>query len=350
MALYDPELGYYATPERREIGRDGDFYTSVAVGDTFGMLLGHRIAQVFRDAGFGSESFAIVEQGAHDGQLARDVLAALDRDDPALAGMIRYRIVESRPQVRGALEAAFAVESRVEVVDSLDAARSPAGVFVCNELLDAFPVRRFVRRNGAWRELGVRTLGERERDGSGPVPARFPSFAWTEGEPVPMVDLPVELVEASDLPEGYRTEYAPAIRDWVSEAASLFERGRWWIFDYGFESDDYFHPSRSEGTLRCYRDHEAHDDPFDAPGETDITAHVNFTHLRQWAGESGLEARPLTDQHHFLVESARPWLLRIEREGIAAEPETAKRLRQFQTLTHPGLMGRQFRVAEFVRR
>jgi len=340
MALYHDVHGYYADPARRAVGREGDFYTSVAVGDTFGMLLSHRIRRIRRDA-FGSRAdFVIVEQGAHDGQLARDILAGIDRDAADWAADAVYRIVEPRGGIRKSLEERFADESRVEIVASLEEARAPAGLFLCNELLDAFPVRRLEWSGGGWRELGV--TAKREDGGI--------RFSWkllpeTEGE----VELPPELDGRSEFPEGYRTEYAPGLRGWMSEAARLFDRGLWWIVDYGLESGDYYDVGRTDGTLRCYRGHRAHNDPFSAPGETDLTAHVNFTHLRQWAEEAGLVAHPLTDQHHFLVEAARPWLLRVESEGRGGEAETAKRLRQFQTLTHPALMGRQFRVAEFAK-
>jgi len=333
MALYHPEFGYYADPEARPVGRGGDFFTSVSVGETFGLLLAHRIDGARRDH-FGAEAgLSIVEQGAHDGQLARDILGGLE--EIGAAPGIDYRIVEPRGAVRGRLRERFEREGlgeRVSVVESAAAAAASQGVFLCNELLDAFPVRRLRFEAGEWREWRV-GLGE---DG----------FRWVS-RPLPAALAGVAAEWGGDFPEGYVTEIRPAVDDWMAEVAGLFERGLWWVVDYGFEAADYYSPARREGTLRCYREHSAIDDPFVAPGEVDITAHVDFTHLGRAAIREGLRVEPLTDQHHFLTEAARPWLLSLE--GAPPEGAAARRLRQFQTLTHPTLMGQQFKVAQFSR-
>lgn len=334
LALYHPEFGYYARPWERSVGRSGDFFTSVSVGALFGELLARRIAGEWRDRLGGAIPLAIVEQGAHDGQLACDIARALGNLGDSVPAW-DYRVVEPRESVRERLRERFLGEglgNRVRVVPSLAEAAAESGVFLCNELLDAFPVDRLVLEGGEWRELRVGRSGDRPGWVSHPLREGLAPFAGELG---------------TGFPEGYETEVCPAVESWTAEAAGLFERGLWWIIDYGFESDDYFSPARRTGTLRCYRAHRADEDPFSAPGETDITAHVNFTHLRRAAESAGMAWEGLTDQHHFLTEAARPWLLSLE--GKPPEGEEATRLRQFRTLTHPGLMGRQFHVATFSR-
>ncbi|MEM9015487.1 MAG: hypothetical protein AAGC68_00640, partial [Verrucomicrobiota bacterium] len=76
IVLYDPEAGYYSRPENRVIGRDGDFYTSVSVGSTFGFLLAERVRRDWK-ASFRGDRPLLVEMGAHDGRLARDIIVAL---------------------------------------------------------------------------------------------------------------------------------------------------------------------------------------------------------------------------------------------------------------------------------
>src|SRR5690606_29621915 len=78
-------------------------------------------------------------------------------------------------------------------------------------------------------------------------------------------------------PHGYTTEVCPAVGSHVRMAASLLEKGWIFLIDYGYPAAEYYAPHRVTGTLRCYRNHRAHEDPFDAPGETDITAHVDFS-------------------------------------------------------------------------
>jgi SAM-dependent MidA family methyltransferase len=340
LALYHPEWGYYsrrgATPGFREVGRSGDFFTSVSVGETFGLLLAHRIARAW-ETDFGRTlPFVLVEQGGHDGRLARDILTGLREIGTQLLEGLEYRLVEPRPALREVLEAGLTSDpaDRLRIVDSLEAARAPAGLFLCNELLDAFPVELLVFTEGMWHERRVgwdaATAGPAWV--TGPLRPEWTAFAESLG---------------TEFPEGYVTEICPAVDAWMKDAARLFDRGLWWIIDYGHERADYYLPQRSTGTLRCYRGHRAGENPFDHPGEQDLTAHVDFTRVEEAAGREGLARRLFTDQHHFLIDAGRPWLLSLE--GKAPDPAAAKRLRQFQTLTHPSMMGQQFKVMELGR-
>lgn len=329
LVLYHPDYGYYSDPKQRAIGREGDFFTSVSVGETFGFLLAEQIRQEWEKWG-DNEPVVIVEQGAHDGQLARDIVNAM-RD----AGQTcDYRIVEPRDRIREWLEKQFREEGMGEIsfVPSFKEAKANRGIFLCNELLDAFPFRRLVFDGSAWKEMRVGTVEGQLAWVSEEVDERLAHFSEEMG---------------SEFEAGYETEVCLSLERWISEAADLFEQGLWWVIDYGYESSEYFSPSRTRGTLRCYRGHRASEDPFEAPGRIDITAHVNFTHLINAAESTGLMTRALTDQHHFLISAAREWLLSIE--GAPPSGSTAKQLRQFQTLTHPSMMGQQFKVAQFSR-
>ncbi len=339
LALYHKDFGYYSVPATRQIGRKGDFFTSVSVGETFGFLLAHRIRGEIGQRFDAAEPVFVIEQGAHDGQLAIDILRGWDEissQPEKPSGELRYRIIEPRESVREVLRERFVTEGygdRIEVVDSASAASAEQGIFVCNELLDAFPVDILTFLDGRWLEKVV-TVDESEK-----------ALAWGTRELSDQLK-PFADNLGTDFPEGYETEVCPAIDEWVPEIATLFSgSGLWWVIDYGYEAADYYAPSRRTGTLRCYRKHEATEDPFEAVGETDITAHVNFSHLATAAGAGGLVMKQFTDQHHFLIHAAKPWLRSLE--GQAPDKGTAARLRQFQTLTHPSLMGQQFKVMEF---
>lgn len=335
LALYHPRHGYYASAAEgggfRRLGRGGDFYTSVSVGDTFGWLLARRLVAEWETVFDRPESFVVVEQGGHDGRLALDVVAALREIGAPFLGTFEYRLVEPREGLRDRLAGMLPQGGPVRVLPSLAEARAPVGVFLCNELLDAFPVDLLVFTGGEWRERRVAW----DAAAAGP--------AWTDG---PLSDFQARFVAelGEGFPEGYVTEVCPAVDDWMKEAAGLFGRGVWWIVDYGYERPDYYAPERRNGTLRCYRGHRAGEDPFEAPGDQDLTAHVDFTRVEEAAARAGLRKRRFTDQHHFLVEAARSWLLSLE--GRPPDAVAAKRIRQFQTLAHPALMGRSFRVME----
>ena len=337
IVLYDENRGYYSSPESRVIGRSGDFYTSVTVGETFGLLLAHALVREV-DAHFNPEAdFVIVEQGAHDGRLARDIMGGLREISHSIAGKVEYRIVESRKPVREMLRQTLAADpaaAHFKVVETFEKAKAPQGVFLCNELLDAFPVHCLIHTRGRWQErcVGLDEAGAQLDWVSRPLPESLAEFAGKLGH---------------EFPEGYLTEVCPFVDKWMVEAAQLFEKGLWWVIDYGFERSDYYRPQRRTGTLRSYDGHRAGENPFVSLGRQDIPAHVDFTRLELAAGKEGLEKGQFTDQHHFLIEAARPWLLAME--GKAPDKATAKRLRQFQTLTHPSLMGQQFKMMELRR-
>ncbi len=314
LALYHPVLGYYSRAP--EIGKKGDFYTSVSVGACFGKLLGRQLLQI-REQLAGTGEFAVYEQGAHSGQLASDIL----REAPGL----RYRIVEPSEKLQ-ALQREL-LGAAVEIEPSL-AAHAPvdSGAYLANELLDALPVKRVRFEGGAWQELRV-VLGEHG--------------AFVEKASPLEDDSLLELLPESTV-EGHTTELCPGIRRLLEEIHGAFLRGVVILIDYGMPATDYFGPERAEGTLRCYRQHRATDNPFEAVGHTDITAQVNFSHVCRFARETGFRILGYTDQNRFLTGIAQPWLL--EMEGQRPSPEVMKEIHQFQTLTQPGNMGRLFKV------
>lgn len=334
LALYEPELGYYSKAGRL-IGREnGDFYTSVSVGKCFGLLLGYAIEAEWDKAGRPAD-WLIAEQGAHDGQLALDIIEGLQQRKCPLLEILRYVVIDPHAGRRDYLKKRLLEVPLADVVATADGLKAGAGVFLCNELVDAFPVHRIRWEKGKWQELWV----TRADSASG--------FALDPRD----IDDPALLAEASridteDFSEGYTTEINLAMRDWLLSVCGVFEQGQgnWWLIDYGHREEDYYSPSRREGTLRCYRLHHASDDALENLGETDITAHVNFSRLADFATEAGLTCDPLQDQHEFLIRAAKPWLLAMEESGTTQEANNKKLLRQFQTLTHPGIMGRAFKV------
>ena len=322
MALYHPECGYYARVPVRT-GRAGDFYTSVSVGPVFGELMAGQFCEVWEQLGRPQE-FTILERGAGDGAFARDVLTCARQTRPDFFAALRYRIDEPLP-----VPAAAQRQSLAEFADRFtgDAGGPFTGVFFANELLDAVPFRRVRRMEGEWRELLV---GLDESGAFREVPGELRDYAALRR----LQGL------GDDFPDGYTTEVAPAVGTEVWLAGSALERGAAFFFDYGFSGEDYYHPGRTAGTLRCYRAHRAHEDPFDAPGDTDITAHVDFTLAARAAARGGCDVLAFIEQGRFLTGAAEPVLRRMD--GRHPDSEAARWLRQFRTLTHPEQMGRSF--------
>ncbi|MEO0017718.1 MAG: hypothetical protein RLZZ522_1001 [Verrucomicrobiota bacterium] len=325
-ALYHPELGYYARSSR-QVGRGGDFFTSVSVGPLFGELLARRFCAWWEGAG-GPTPWRIIESGAHDGTLAADILNGLARLNPAALAALQYAIPEPLPQLRAAqMETLQPFAGQVSVVASaaeLAAAPLP-GIAFGNEVLDALPFHVVEWRLGRWQACKVGCTP----DGG---------FCWVLGQ------LPADAAWVAALgpefPEGYRTEIRTNHAAFIRPLLAGLTQGRVLWLDYGFATPEYYHPARTGGTLRTFSRHRAAADPLQTPGEIDLTAHVDFTAVAQTCVALGCHVAGFRTQAAWLTAVARPWLLAME------DRPDARLLRQFQTLVHPAHLGACFQVLE----
>jgi SAM-dependent MidA family methyltransferase len=329
LALYCPNFGYYEQ-QGESPGRAGDYFTSVSVGPLFGELLATRFAGWLGRMPGGARQ--IVEAGAHDGRLARDILRRLQTHHPGVFESLDYWILEPSALRRKSQEETLGqFPGRVRWFGSWNELPSSGvhGVIFSNELLDAMPVHRlgWDARAQKWFEWGV-TLEKGH-------------FAWTklsrpeEGVPIPV--LPEKLLAV--LPDGFTTEACPAAVVWWRRAAEALRVGKLLAFDYGLTAEQFFAPERRDGTLRAYFRHHATADVLARPGEQDLTASVNFSVIRDAGESAGLTTEIFATQAQFLTEIAA---------GLAGDPKNQEWLaasaRQFQTLTHPEHLGRTFRV------
>jgi SAM-dependent MidA family methyltransferase len=283
IALYEPGLGFYERPGV-VLGPAGEFYTAAHVVPWFGRSIARRIAREHARAGRPGR-FTVVELGAGDGRLAQSILGGL----PLELGTeveLTYVIVErSEALARLALARLAEVAGGAEVLraDGLASVGPLHGCVIANELLDALPFRRLVRRGSAWRELGVRRSGER--------------YQWAESDG-PAASLPVGLPEAED---GTVLEVSPAAEALVREVADHLAEGVALFVDYGMEEAELLaaHPG---GTLAAVRGHRDLPDPLDAPGRSDLSAFVNLTRLRRAARSSGLVELAVRPMREALVD------------------------------------------------
>jgi len=328
-ALYTPDLGYYSRGTR-QVGRGGDFFTSVSVGPLFGRLLARRFLHEWEKLGSPGR-WRIIECGAHDGTLANDVLGEISRIHPTAFSALEYVIPEPLAKLQSAQRgtlAAFAEKTRFIPDASILATDPLPGIAFGNELLDALPFHVVQWQSGGWRECRVACGADGD-------------FTWDTGHEITDPALLWALAElGTDFPEGYRTEVRTNFGEFLAPLARALSIGLMIWPDYGFARPEYYLPDRKTGTLRTFSNHRAAEDPFERPGEIDITAHVDFTAV---AGASlDLGGKPLVfkSQGSWLTENGRDWLLSLE-----GNPDLAA-LRQFQTLTHPAHLGGSFHVLE----
>lgn len=322
-ALYDRECGYYASG-RAAIGAAGDFFTNVSVGPVFGEILAGQFVEMWEALGRPSD-FRLIEQGANDGRLARDVLEALLASP--LDG-VPLTIIEPSDGLQQA-QARMLDGFPVDWVSEVACLQETTGVHYSNELFDAFPVH-LVRSDGRrWVEVTVESRGG--------------ALCWGEREAAGELAAAVAPWPARQA--GFTTEVCLAYRPFLSELSIKLRRGFLLAVDYGLSEEALLAPHRTAGTLSCYRAHHRDANPLASPGEKDLSVHVNFTKLIADAGLGGWTLQHLTDQHHFLVGAATAMLLELD--GQAPDAKTSKKLRSLRTLLHPEGMGRKFHALLF---
>lgn len=327
--LYHPRCGYYMTPRER-IGKGGDFFTSSSVHALFGRLIARQLVQM--DELLGGEMFEVVEQGAGEGHLAFDILDALAVEAPGLYARIRYTLVEVGPASRERQARMLAAHAdRVAWCDAVSW-RVTRGCFLSNELVDAFPVHVVEKRGAELREVHVvngaaGAFAEELRAPS--TPALAEHFKWLGVAPV----------------EGNRAEVNLAAPVWMREVANRIDRGFVMTIDYGYPAAELYALHRRAGTLLCYRQHQADDDPYTAVGEKDITAHVDFTALQQAGTEAGLDVLWFGEQYRFLLGLGFfEELLRLQEQCADEREARALRLTLKNLILPEQGMGETFKV------
>jgi SAM-dependent MidA family methyltransferase len=328
QALYHPLYGYYSI-DRTRIGKAGDFFTNVSVGELFGEILADQFVQLSHFLG-AADDFKLVEQGAEDGQLAKDILRALGRESKS-AGW-EYWIVE-RFAKKVAQQSAHLGTAPIPVrwLPDLQSPSSVSGIVFCNELLDALPCHLVEHDGKKWSEVCVQNKGG------------IFDFVRIPIRDKKLADHVLCLPTPSVTP--YRTEVNLGALNWIRSAARALTRGFILIIDYGFPQTEYYSPARTEGTLTGYYRHRRQKDVLQRPGEIDITAHVDFTAVTQAALSAGCSLLGFTDQHHFMVGAAEQRLLEIElltHRGSMAEDQE-RFLREYKSLMHPHTMGLAFK-------
>jgi SAM-dependent MidA family methyltransferase len=346
LALYHPDYGYYEEqPER--IGRRGDYCTAVSVGSLLGEMLAQRCAQWLEE--LGDREFHLFEAGAHDGRLARDMLAWFGQDRPDLAARLHYWVVEPSPR-RRAWQAQTLAQHLAQVRWLAGwrqlAGKTVRGVIFSVELLDAFPTHRlgWNAATKGWFEWGV-TIA---KDGFTWV--RLPGQWRAQSQPEACADGGLSAVIENRcfpapglqevLPDEFIIEVNLAALAWWQMAARCLGAGKLLTIDYGLTAEQLFAPERPHGTLRCYHRHHAGTELLQCPGEQDLTSHVNVAALQSVGELEGLTTVGLVSQEKFLTRLAQE-IWQSDQPGCQW---TEAQLRQFKTLVHPDHFGRRFQI------
>ncbi|HZY91962.1 MAG TPA: SAM-dependent methyltransferase [Thermoplasmata archaeon] len=309
IALYAPEIGFY-TRRGLELGRGGDFYTAAHVSPLFGATLAARIKEEYLRLG-APETFQVVEVGPGDGTLTTDLLGSLARDPHLGSHPLAYDIVERSPalvdRLRPKLEGLHSPNGRRMRYSSSLAGLGPfVGVLVANEVLDAFPFRRLIVRDGNYQELGVRFTGD--------------TLDWAE-EPVRTAVTGPPLPQG--LEEGSVVEISSGAEAFLREVGDQLIAGAALFLDYGEDEPALVH-RHPRGTLTAFRRHRIVENPLEAPGSSDLSAHVNFRRIRAAAQRAGLRETAYDPQSVALGRWGFPALQADALRGAKSEEEKVR--------------------------
>ena len=278
LCLSHPVHGYYAGQD--PFGRTGDFITAPEISQMFGELIGLWAAATWRQMGSPSPVL-LVELGPGRGTLMADAVRAM-RVAPGFRDAASIHLVETSPVLRARQQDAL-VAAGLPLVWHSDVGQLPDGplIVVANEFFDALPVSQAAKTADGWHErvVGLDAAG---RLAFGMQPSQLPRFETL-------------------LPAGLRDSATPGdLYEWRSEGivSELCQRVR--SFGGATLVIDYGHVESGFGdTLQAVREH-AFVDPLDAPGNSDLTAHVDFDALGAKAFRCGARAHGPVTQCDFL--------------------------------------------------
>ncbi|MGM0585936.1 MAG: class I SAM-dependent methyltransferase [Pseudomonadota bacterium] len=333
LCLGHPEHGYYAT--RDPLGAGGDFTTAPEVSQMFGELLGLWLVHVWQQMGAPAR-VVLAELGPGRGTLMADALRAAERV-PGFLSAAEPWLVETSPALRARQAETLSGRGARWADRPEDLPEGPL-LLVANEFFDALPIRQLVRARGRWRERVVGLEGERLVLGLGAV------VPWEEEAPEGAVR---ELCSAAE-----------GVARWLGARLAAAGGGAV-IVDYGYLSRS----AEGGDTFQAVRGH-AYADPLEAPGEADLTAHVDFAALARAAAEGGAQVWPAVTQGLFLerlgvTERARALARAASGPGAASPPPAPATtgpdaapsadpveaiIAAHRRLTHPEEMGELFKV------
>ncbi len=313
--LLHPVHGYYSTKD--PFGARGDFITAPEISQMFGETIGLSLAQCWLDQGC-PDRFVLAELGPGRGTLMADILRATSQVS-GFHDAAQITLLEASPTLRK-IQSTTLDAFAPKWIDTVNDLPNLPIFLVANEFFDALPIRQFLRDGDGWRERLIGNANGALTFGLGP---QSPQSALND-----------RLIDTQD---GDLVEFCSTSAPILSVIAEQIARngGTALIIDYG----DW----HSLGdTLQAVQNHKT-TDVLKAPGQADLTAHVDFEPLAQTARTAGCAHTKLTPQGVFLERlgiTARAQALAAPLGG----PQLEALIAAHRRLTHPDEMGNLFKV------
>ncbi|MCL6229331.1 class I SAM-dependent methyltransferase [Bartonella bilalgolemii] len=320
LALTDPQFGYYQ--KQKPFGHDGDFITAPEISQLFGEIIGIWAIMSWQAQGY-PNPFILAEIGPGRGTLMDDVLrtirkiciTAFNAADIFLIEISQRLAAEQKKRL-------LSYQKQIYSIENFEQIPLKPLIIIANELFDALPINQYIKVNGEWRERRI-TLNQEG------------GFTFTiDVHKFPSTFLPPHCAQMSN---GTILEYAPLRNQLAQKISSrlMQTQGSALLIDYG-ASDFAF-----GDTLQAISKHKFCD-IFSAPGEHDLTSHVDFFSLKTIAIQQGCFAEIL-EQRDFLFKMGV--LERAQKLSINKSTAMKKKIHQdIERLTGPKQMGKLFKV------
>ena len=329
LCLYHPELGYYSR-NAQQFGKAGDFYTASDVHAVFGRLLARQFDEMWRALG-SPQQIELLELGPGRGLFAQDVLDWSEKKFPDFFRALRYVLVESSPALRERIEDT--------VGRHLDSGKAELGAPDALSETPTHNIRTIVFANEFFDALPVEILSTK---GSLRIDTRDGRFTETWAPPSPEELEFLDRYSVHPEPEE-RFELPLAAQHSMEQIAAGVQRGFILAIDYGYTREEQL-AGRHRGTLKAIRQHSLSANPYEAPGEQDVTADVNFTALAAAAEKHGMQTQRLITESQFLMGIGEANQFADAFEECRLPQERAKVALQLKHLVTPAGMGESFQV------
>lgn len=300
--------------DRDPLGEEGDFVTAPEISQMFGELIGIWMTDIWIRAGH-ARNVNYVELGPGRGTLARDILHTADRFDFKPAPFL----VETSDTLRAAQ---MEILPEANFCNSIDDLPEDGPLFIiANEFFDALPIRQFIATHSGWRERVI------TKDKGNKFTAMPGTTAMDNFIPNDIKGAPVDTI--------YETN--PQTSDIIYELINRIKEqgGFLLIIDYGYDASGH------GNTLQAVSNHQFAN-PFEDPGNRDITAHVNFMEIANIARLRNMQLSGPIGQGDWLENLG----INVRSENlIQAQPERTEEINAARIrLISEGAMGRLFKV------
>ncbi|WP_375701129.1 class I SAM-dependent methyltransferase [Bartonella sp. AA81SXKL] len=323
LALTDPQFGYYQT--QTPFGRAGDFITAPEISQLFGEMIGIWTLASWKAQGY-PHPFILAEIGPGRGTLMDDILRTIQKLSTRAFNAAEIFLIEiSKKLAKEQKKRLCSYQKQIHSIENFNQIPSKPLFLIANEFLDTLPINQYIKINGEWKERRI-TVNQNGDFIFIAAPHKLPSSCLQ--------------TYCSKVPDGTIFEHAPLRHQFMQQISHHLVQvtGSALLIDYGVCELAF------GDTLQALSKHRFRD-VFDAPGEHDLTSHVDFSFLKNIALEQGCFAEIL-EQGEFLFKMGL--LERANQLGVGKSAPLQDKIRQdIERLAGPDQMGKLFKVLHF---